>query len=276
MLQVQAINFKIAPTLSLSDISFDVMPCEMVAILGANGAGKSTLLKIITGSLKADSGSIIINKRQLSDWSKNELANNCAVLLQQNPLQLSFTIAEVVMMGRYPHFKNHASLNDERIVLQVLKKTGITHLKDRNYLTLSGGEQQRVHIARVLAQVSDQTTDHPRYLFMDEPSNNLDIRHQHATLQLAKDFAEEGNCVIAVLHDLNLALQYADKIVLLKDGMLKGFGLPDNIMTDDSISDVYGLPLQIFNHPSSKYRIVMPATKHSKIKKINQAKICPQ
>jgi iron complex transport system ATP-binding protein len=259
MLQVQSIKYKIAPTLSLSNISFDVMAGEMVAILGANGAGKSTLLKIITGSLKADSGNIFINKKQLSEWSKNELAANCAVLLQQNPLQLSFTVAEVVTMGRYPHFKNHASLNDERIVLEVLQKTGIIHLKDRNYVTLSGGEQQRVHIARVLAQISDQATEHPRYLFMDEPSNNLDIRHQHVALLLAKSFAKESNCVVAVLHDLNLALQYADKIILLKDGMLKGFGLPEDIMTDDAISDVYGLPLQIFNHPSCRHRIVMPA-----------------
>lgn len=259
MLQVQSINFKIAPALSLSNISFDVLPGEMVAILGANGAGKSTLLKVITGSLKANSGTIIINKKALTDWGKNELAAICGVLLQQNPLQLAFSVTEVVMMGRYPHFKNHASLDDERMVMEALEKTEITHLKYRNYLTLSGGEQQRVHIARVLAQVSNDTAVHPRHLFMDEPSNNLDIRHQHTALMLAKNFAKAGNCVVAVLHDLNLALQYVDKIILLKNGMLKGFGLPEDVMTDYAISDVYGLPLQIFNHPSCTHRIVMPA-----------------
>lgn len=259
MLNVQNINFKISPSLALTDISFDVQPGEMLAILGANGAGKSTLLKIITGALKMNSGNVLLNELPINYWPVKELAKFTAVMQQQNQLQLPFTVFEVVMMGRYPHFKNKETQSDEEIVDAVLVKTGIQKLKNRNYLTLSGGEQQRVHLARVLAQISGKKMESPRYLFMDEPSNNLDIRHQHGALNIAKEFAKEGNCVVAVLHDLNLALQYADKIVLLKNGAMKGFGACASVMTDAAISDVYDLPLSIFHPPAGQHPMVMPA-----------------
>jgi iron complex transport system ATP-binding protein len=259
MLTIQNIHYRIAPGLSLNDISFEAQAGEVVIILGANGAGKSTLLKVITGSIKAGKGTIRMGDTALEAMTAAERAAISAVLQQQNPLQLPFSVYDVVMMGRYPHFKKHAAANDESVVAEMLERTGIMHLKERNYLTLSGGEQQRVHLARVLAQVGDKGSNAVRYLFMDEPSNNLDIRHQHTALTIARDFAQKGNCVIAVLHDLNLALQYADKILLLKNGGLHGFGVPAEVMTDHAISDVYGLPLQIFHHPSYRHPIVMPA-----------------
>ncbi|MCC6187213.1 MAG: heme ABC transporter ATP-binding protein [Chitinophagaceae bacterium] len=258
MLRVQNIQFRISPNLSLSNISFDVQAGEVVAILGANGAVKSTLLKIITGALKMNSGNVFINDLPISYWTSKELSKCTAVMQQQNQLQLPFTVCEVVMMGRYPHFKTKATLEDENIVACVLEKTGIQKLKDRNYLSLSGGEQQRVHLARVLAQISGKKNAEPRYLFMDEPSNNLDIRHQHSALNVAKEFAQEGNCVVAVLHDLNLALQYADKIILLKNGAMKGFGAVSTVMTNESLSDVYDLPLTIFYPPSGSHPMVIP------------------
>jgi iron complex transport system ATP-binding protein len=257
MLQVENIGYRIAPGLSLAEISFSVSAGEMLVVLGANGAGKSTLLKIITGTLKMDSGALFLNNMPLRFWQSKELSTFTAVLQQQNQLQLPFSVYEVVMMGRYPHFKTRETKSDEEIVTEVLYKTGIYHLRNRNYLTLSGGEQQRVHLARVMAQISGEKNENPRYLFMDEPSNNLDIRHQHSALKIAKDFAREGNCVIAVLHDLNLALQYADKAVLLKNGHMKGFGSTKEIMTDEAISDVYDLPLSVFHHPGSIHPMVM-------------------
>jgi len=277
MLQVTDIAYKIAGALALSEISFEAKAGEMVVILGANGAGKSTLLKLITGTLKADAGTIRLNERLLPEWPAKELALISAVLQQQHQLQLPFTVQEVALMGRYPHFGRLASATDKQIVDIALEKAGVTHLKTRNYLTLSGGEQQRVHVARVLAQIYGESGAQPRYLFMDEPSNSLDILHQHSALQLAKDFANEGNCVVAVLHDLNLALQYADKILLLKSGQLAGFGRPLDIMTDSAISDVYGLPLQVFEHPSCSHPIVMPVfnqTTNNHSNKINQ--VCQQ
>jgi iron complex transport system ATP-binding protein len=258
MLNVQNINFRISSSLALSGISFDVNVGEMVAILGANGAGKSTLLKIITGSVKMHSGNVLINKLPITYWTTKELSKFAAVMQQQNQLQLPFSVFEVVMMGRYPHFQRKETYEDIEIVNSVLVKTGIQKLKERNYLTLSGGEQQRVHLARVLAQISGVKKEEPRYLFMDEPSNNLDIRHQHSVLNIAKEFAREGNCVLTVLHDLNLALQYADKIVLLKNGAMRGFGTCADVMTDASISDVYDLPLSIFHPPTGLHPMVMP------------------
>jgi iron complex transport system ATP-binding protein len=258
MLQVENISFKISPLLKLSDISFEVNIGELVVILGPNGAGKSTLLKLVTGDIKMDSGSVFINKLPIRFWQSKERATFTAVLQQQNQLQLPFSVSEVVMMGRYPHFSKKASKPDEEIVKSALQKTGIIHLQNRNYLTLSGGEQQRVHLARVLAQIGGEKTDKPKYLFMDEPNNNLDIRHQHSTLNIAKTFAREGNCVLAVLHDLNLALQYADKIILLKNGLMKGFGTAQDIITDQSISEVYDLPLMVFQPPASRHQMVMP------------------
>lgn len=263
MLKVQNIQFRISPFLSLSNISFEVQAGEMLAILGANGAGKSTLLKVITGALKMNSGNVFINEIPLSYWPSKELSKFVAVMQQQNQLQLPFSVYEVVMMGRYPHFKTKATQEDELIVAEVLIKTSIQKLKNRNYLSLSGGEQQRVHLARVLAQISGKKSTEPRYLFMDEPSNNLDIRHQHSTLNVAKEFAQEGNCVVAVLHDLNLALQYADKILLLKNGAMKGFGTVSDVMTDESLSDVYDLPLSLFYPTTVSHPMVMPFAKNN-------------
>lgn len=257
MLQVENINYRIAPKLALRDISFEVMPGEVLVILGANGAGKSTLLKIITGSIKMDSGALFLNKMPLRFWQPKELSTFAAVLQQQHQLQLPFSVYEVVMMGRYPHFKTKETKSDEEIVASVLHSTGIYQLKNRNYLTLSGGEQQRVQLARVLTQVSGDLQPDARFLFMDEPSNNLDIRQQHSTLKIAKNFAQKGNCVVAVLHDLNLALQYADKIILLKDGAVKGYGKPIDIITDEAISEVYDVPLSVFHHPRSHHPMVI-------------------
>lgn len=258
MLQAEKINYRIASKLALKEISFEVIPGKLMVILGANGAGKSTLLKILSGTIKADSGAILLNKMPLRFWQQKDMATFSAVLQQQHQLQLPFSVYEVVMMGRYPHFKTRETKSDEEIVGNVLHKTGIHHLKNRNYLTLSGGEQQRVQLARVLAQISGGEQSGARFLFMDEPSNNLDIRHQHSTLKIAKEFAQKGNCVIAVLHDLNLALQYADKIALLKNGAMKGYGNPIDVITDEIISEVYDVPLSVIHHPKSHHPMVMP------------------
>lgn len=261
MLQVTDLNYRISPNLSLEHISFDVQPGELLIVLGANGAGKSTLLQLLTGTLLPDSGTVLVKGRPLGDWSNKERAAFSAVLHQQNHLQLPFSVQEVAMMGRYPHFSRHAGEQDERIVSNSLAQVGIAHLSDRNYLTLSGGEQQRVHLARVLAQIcpDGKSSNEVSFLYMDEPGNSLDIRHQHAALQIARSLAQAGNCVVAVLHELNLALQYADKILMLQHGKIKAWGKPADVITEEIISSVYDLPLQIFKHPSYGHPIVMPA-----------------
>ena len=259
MINVNNISYRIGDTAILNDVSFSATPGEMLLILGGNGAGKSTLLKAMCGDITVNKGGITMLNKEISRWKHSELAAIRAVLQQQTMLSMPFTVAEVVMMGRYPHFNGKEQQHDHDIVKSALKKTGIEHLADRNYLYLSGGEQQRVHLARVFAQVWSTPGSDSRCLFMDEPINSLDIRHQHATLELAKEFKQEGNAVVAVLHDLNLAIQYADKILLLKKGAVSAYGTPAQVIREHVISEAYDYPLSIFNSPHYQHPVVVPA-----------------
>ncbi len=259
MLEVKNITYTAGKRQIVKNISLQAQPGEIVVIAGANGAGKSTLLKIASGSLQQHNGAVHIQNRELTGWKHSELAQFTAVLQQQTVLTLPFTVSEVVMMGRYPHFKKHPHNSDHDIVEQALKKAGIAHYANRNYLSLSGGEQQRVHLARVFAQIWQASSFGTRYLFMDEPSNNLDIRHQHNMLTLARNFANDGNCVIAVLHDLNLAIQYADKILMMKNGEALAFGTPGEVLQTETISAAFDYPIHIFNHSAYSHPIIMPS-----------------
>jgi iron complex transport system ATP-binding protein len=259
MLQLDHINYTAGKRQILKNVSLTAKAGEFVVIAGANGAGKSTLLKIATGSVQQHSGNVSIQQKALQQWKAADLSQFTAVLQQQTILTLPFTVKEVVMMGRYPHFKKDAQTGDHEIVHQALIRAGIEHLKERNYLALSGGEQQRVHLARVFAQIWEANSFETRYLFMDEPSNNLDIRHQHNMLAMAREFANDGNCVIAVLHDLNLAMQYADKILMLKNGQALGFGTPKEVLQAETISTAFDYPINIFNHAGHSHPIIVPA-----------------
>lgn len=259
MLSLKNISYSAGHLQILNDVSMDVQKGELFVIAGSNGAGKSTLLKIACGELKTPKGGIDIQGKPFKKWKPNELAQFAAVLQQQTILTLPFTVKEVVMMGRYPHYRKAPSNNDEQIVMTALEKVGITHLAERSYLHLSGGEQQRVQLARVFAQIAASDKYETRYLFMDEPSNNLDIRHQHNSLQIAKEFAAQGHCVIAILHDLNLALQYADKMLLLKKGNTVAYGKPRDIINGTSMSDTFDYPIDVFNHSDYEHPIIMPS-----------------
>lgn len=249
MLQVNNISFRIKQTPILHNISFAAEESEMLAILGANGAGKSTLLKLLTAETPLQNGQVSILGKDLANWHIKELATFRAVLTQQSSLTLPFTVEEVVMMGRYPHFKRNEQQLDRTIVQNALHKTGISHLANRDYLSLSGGEQQRTHLARVFAQIWFSETQQTRYLFMDEPINSLDVQHQHRTLQLANEFKAAGNLVVAVLHDVNLAAQYADKILLLKKGQVLAWGTPYEVFTPELLTECYDFPVQVERNP---------------------------
>ncbi len=258
MINVNSISYRIGDAVILNNVSFPVTPGEMLVILGGNGAGKSTLLKAMCGDIPVNKGNISMLGKDITDWKHGELAAIRAVLQQQTLLSMPFTVAEVVMMGRYPHFNGREQEIDYDIVKSALKKTGIEHLADRNYLYLSGGEQQRVHLARVFAQVWTTPGSTGRVLFMDEPINSLDIRHQHTALELAREFTAEGNAVVAVLHDLNLAIQYADKILLLKKGSVTAYGTPGEVIREHIISEAYDYPLSIFSSPHYQHPVVVP------------------
>ncbi len=259
MIELKDISYRIGNKQILEAVSCHVLPGEILTILGANGAGKSTLLKIARGELKPETGNIIFGDKSLHKWDHKELAQCSAVLQQQSILSLPFTVKEVVMMGRYPHFKSNPAPIDHTIVQSALRHAGIEDLCDRNYLELSGGEQQRVHLARVFAQIWCSDKFPVRYLLMDEPGNNLDISHQHNALNMARAFAAEGNCVIAILHDLNLAFQYADKVLLLKKGKVHAFGSPGEVLTEENLSYSYDFPMTIHYSESFEHPIILPA-----------------
>ncbi|WP_407713730.1 heme ABC transporter ATP-binding protein [Comamonas testosteroni] len=243
----RSLSFSVQGKPLLSNFDLDVQPGELVAILGRNGTGKSTFLNLATGELLASSGSIELFSAPLESHKVKALAGRRAVLAQTTALAFDYSVLEVVLLGRLPHQHASSADKDHEIAMACLAKVEMANAKDRGYLSLSGGEQQRVHFARVMAQIYE--ADRPRLLFLDEPTNNLDLRHQHQTLQWVKEFTSSGSAAVAVLHDLNLAAQYADRIVILKDGSILANGEPNSVLTQDIIQAAYDVHVTVSRHP---------------------------
>lgn len=210
---------------------------EFVGIIGPNGSGKSTLLKCIYRVLKPCSGAVYLGKDELYSMSVKDSARQMAVVAQHNYYNFEFSVWEVVLMGRSPHKKTmeRDNKNDYSIVKEALRKVGMEQFAGRSFSTLSGGEQQRVILARALAQ---QTP----CLIMDEPTNHLDITHQ---LQLLKIIKELGVTVISVIHDLNIAATFCDKLYILKDGEIAAYGTPKEVLTPQQLKDIYCVDAEI-------------------------------
>jgi iron complex transport system ATP-binding protein len=255
MIEVRELAYEIRGRKLLNNISFKVLPGEFWAIVGANGAGKSTLLKLLSAELSPVSGSISFHGQDLKKYKLRELAKKRAVLAQQNTITLSFTVREIVLMGRYPFYESEPSRTDLLIVDECLRKVGITHLTSRLYPTLSGGEQQRVQLARALAQVWQVTQG---LLLLDEPTTGMDLLHQYETFQLAKEMSGKGFGVVAVVHDLNQALQYADRVLMLRNGQCHAIGTPAEVLTEQLIHEVFGLSVQLLQHDLTAFPIIVP------------------
>lgn len=248
MFAIKDLSIAVGQKQLLSKIGFEVKPGELIAILGPNGAGKSTLIKAISGTLP--SPSVFWKDQLITDFPSDEMALERAVLTQQIQMSYDFPVREVVLMGRYPHFNNQPSRRDFEAVEKALEFTDMQKFADRSYETLSGGEKQRVQTARVFAQIQLNTTENTnKLLLLDEPLNNLDIHHQHLMLQRIKQFSEDRNVTLLVLHDLNMAAQYADKILLLKDGNQLAFGTAKEVLNEELISSCYELRVKIDQHP---------------------------
>lgn len=255
MMEVMNAGFEVKGRKLLENVSFSVKPGEFWAIIGANGAGKSTLIKLLSAEQAATSGSVHFHNRDLRKYKLKELATKRAVLSQQNNIALSFTAQEIVLMGRYPFYDADPSQRDLAIVDMCLKKVGIGHLKSRLYPTLSGGEQQRVQLARALAQVWEIENG---LLLLDEPTTGMDLLHQYETFQLAKELTRKHFAVVAVVHDLNQALQYADRVLMLKNGRPHAIGTPETVLTEQAIHEAFGLPVQIIQPDTTPYPVIVP------------------
>ncbi len=244
----------------LDGVSLSVPPGQVVALLGPNGAGKSTLLKVLAADLEPDRGTVSIDGQPLSLLGAADLACRRAILSQQSLLDFPFTSMEVVLMGRTPHAKGwRDTRRDNDVAVGAMQATDIIHKSTQTYTSLSGGEKQRVHLARVLAQLwSGDDSAANRYLMLDEPTSSLDAAHAHQILKLAQAYARRGFGVLAVLHDFQLACLYADQVVLMKEGGVAAAGPTAQVMTADIIESVFGVRAMVLRDPSiGDFPIVM-------------------
>jgi iron complex transport system ATP-binding protein len=230
--------------LVLRDVSLMAQAGQVLGLIGPNGAGKSTLLRAISGALAPAQGSIRLGELDLRRLSAAERALHVAVVPQGAHLPESFSVAEVVLMGRTPHLPRFGgeSARDREIARQAMLRTATWALADRWIGQLSGGERQRVLIARALAQ-------QPRLLLLDEATAHLDLKHQTATLDLARRLARSGLTVIAALHDLNLAALYTDRLALLHQGALLACDTPERVLTPDCLRQAYDVDVVVGAHP---------------------------
>ena len=229
----------------LDEVSIGVEPGTITAVIGPNGAGKSTLLKIITGELKPDRGMVQLDGRDIENWSAQEMARRRAVLPQSSSLSFPFVVREVVLMGRMPYRDGLETAEDLAIGREALSLVDLEAFEERNYITLSGGERQRVHLARILAQVWETDKENPKYLLLDEPTSSLDLQHQHSTLQIARQWAGRGAGVLVILHDLNLAMTYVDKVLLLDRGKTVAHDEVEKVLTPEILGPVFKVETQV-------------------------------
>lgn len=247
-LAISNVNFSYGTYPVLRDVSLEIRKGEIVSLIGPNGAGKSTLLVIAMGLITPDEGSIFMNNRKLREWPSREFAQYCAFVPQNPYLPPAFTVWESVLLGRTPYlnFLGLAKKKDKEIVKQACKWVEIESLIHRKVSEISGGERQRVVLARALAQ-------EPGCLCLDEPTNSLDVHHQVTLLSFIRRLADEKQVtVFIVLHDLNLATTFSDRLILLTDGQIVLDGSPGEVMGNEKVLSVYRQSITVFDRPDEK------------------------
>lgn len=245
-MQARGLRFSHGSRALIDDVSLTLQPGEMIALIGPNGAGKSTLLRLLTGFLTPQAGECWLGDRPLNSWPREPLAQRRAVMRQQNSVSFPLPAADVVAMGRAPWPRAQS----RAVIDEVMHITGSLELAQRDYRSLSGGEQQRVQLARVLAQLWHD--DGPRgWLFLDEPTSALDLYHQQHLLRLLKSLTRQGHLhVCVVLHDLNLAALWSDRILLLHNGRIVSEGIPETVLQADALARWYGAQVHVGTHPA--------------------------
>lgn len=240
-LEVEDLKFGYGKKLVLDEVSFNIKKGEFISIIGPNGSGKSTLLKTLNNIYNPWKGKIIIKGRNIKELKKKELARVMALVLQDNNIDYEFTVEEIILMGRHPHkgrFEKE-NKNDYKIIEESLEMTNTTYLRNRIITEISGGEKQRVMIAKALAQ-------RPEIILLDEPTSHLDINHQIEILKLLKDMnKEKGTTIILVIHDINLGIRYSDKVIMLNEGKIIDIGNPEDVITKENIELSYNIKVEI-------------------------------
>ena len=255
MIELRDVELDYGARVVLKQVSFMSGRGEFLGVIGPNGSGKTTLLKAISRIVPPSNGIILINDQALGNFSSLELSREMAVVPQATDPGFDFTVRDVVMMGRYPHIGSFRRERDEdrEIIRKAMDTTGITHLSDRSVRAISGGELQRVIIARALAQ-------QPRILLLDEPTAHLDLGQQMSILHAMKELSRQI-AVIGVFHDLNYAAHFCDRIILLHDHRILAMGRPEDVLTQDAIRTAFGIDVMVRKNPFTGRPVISPLTK---------------
>jgi iron complex transport system ATP-binding protein len=257
MYEASQITFRTQGRTILNGISLQVKPGAFTAIVGPNGAGKSTLLKVLAHEHLPSQGSVSINGQDIGAYTPRELSHVRAVLPQTTSVQFAFTVEQVVALGR--HGRRASPAEDRAVCEAVMTVTGTLTFCDRQYQTLSGGEKQRVQLARVLAQVWDETV-YPRYILLDEPTSSLDIAQQQYIFNLARTVCRRNIGVMAIVHDLNQAVQYADTLYFLRDGQVVAHGAAAQVFTQNNIEETFRCRINLYRDPITGHPYIIPAS----------------
>jgi len=248
---VRDVAVVLGDTLILDGIDLDVRAGELLVLVGPNGAGKSTLLAVVSGDLAPTDGHVELCRRPEPDWGPVDGARRRAVLTQAVDVAFPFTVDEIVRMGRTPWERTGEEEHDEEVVDHAIGSADVDHLRGRRFPSLSGGERSRVAFARVLAQTT-------QLVLLDEPTAALDIHHQELVMRRARALADEGNAVLAVLHDLGLAAAYAHRVAVLGDHTIQAVGTPAEVLTAELLSRVYQHDIEVFPHPATGSLVILP------------------
>lgn len=250
---IENLFFKYNSKYTLSDINFDIKTNEVLGVLGPNGSGKTTLIKLLDNILKPEKGTIKLFNKNINKYKREELAKIIAYVPQNIDIVFPFTVIEVVLMGRAPFLNSFGFENDKdyEIAFKVIEKLDIKDIINKPYNSLSGGEKQRVSIARALCQ-------DPKIILLDEPNAHLDISHQIEIFNLIKTLNKEENItIISVSHDLNLASLYFDRIIVLKAGKIAASGTPNEVLTKESIKEIFNTNVEVDYYYQKKPRITI-------------------
>lgn len=245
MIELKDVFFSYLEETVVNDVSFTVSDSEFVGIIGPNGAGKSTLLKLMDGILQPKKGQICLQEKPLREYTRKELAKIIGFVPQNFATAFSYSVHDIVLMGRYPHLSAFSSekMEDHNIVERSMKFTDVWQFRERRFGELSGGEKQRVVLASALAQ-------QPRILLLDEPTSSLDIKYQQQFYNILQQLRKSsGLTIVVVTHDINLAARYCQRLILLKNGEIVEDGIPQKVITRELMESVYEVEVEILSHP---------------------------
>ncbi len=245
MIKIKNLSFKYNKNLVLKDISLEIDKHDFIGIIGPNGAGKSTLMKCLSGFLKIDKGEILIENKIIGKHDKIELAKRIAVVVQQPYFEFDFSVKDIVLMGKFPYLKfwQNFRSSDQNATMTILKELELSHLANRRLSELSGGEFQLVMIARALNQNTE-------ILLLDEPAAHLDVHHQIKIFSILKKLnIAQKRTIISVSHNINLAAEFCDKILIMSKGEIADFGKVHKVIDEKKLSKIYQVPIKVMNNP---------------------------